>query len=59
MDNIKKLDQSLDNIDKISNQVIKKLTILHDRKIGLIKNYLLSGDNDKLKQIRKDLQKNY
>ena len=59
MDNKKNLSQSLDNIDRISNQAIKKLTNLHNSKIELIKNYLLSDDNDKLKQIRKDLKINF
>ena len=58
MNNKKTLAQALKEIDKTYSQTIKKLNTLHNKKIELIKLYLLAGDQAGINKIKQSLKNN-
>ena len=58
MNNKKTLAQALKEIDKTYSQTIKKLNTLHNKKMELIKLYLLAGDQAGINKIKQSLKNN-
>jgi len=52
----KSLAASLKEIDQIYSQTLKKLNLLHQQKMDLIRSYLKTGDEANLKKIRQNLK---